>query len=64
MLALTFGTDAEAQAVLRAINLVHDRVEGRLDTPLPPGRSRVNCTLPGPQGRWYWYGTQFYVKRR
>jgi peptidoglycan/xylan/chitin deacetylase (PgdA/CDA1 family) len=40
------------------------RVEVRFDTPFPTGRSRVNCTLPGPQGRWYWYGTQFYVKRR
>lgn len=40
------------------------RVEVRPETPLPKGRSRINCTLPGPQGRWYWYGTQFYVKRR
>jgi peptidoglycan/xylan/chitin deacetylase (PgdA/CDA1 family) len=40
------------------------RVEVRFEAPLPTGRSRVNCTLPGPQGRWYWYGTQFYVKRR
>jgi len=39
------------------------RVEVRVDAPLPKGRSRINCTLPGPDGRWYWYGTQFYVKR-
>ena len=24
---------------------------------------RINCTLPGPSGRWYWLGNQFYVKR-
>ena len=38
------------------------RVELRLPGPLPKGRSRLNCTLPGPEGRWQWYGTQFYVK--
>ena len=41
-----------------------NRVELRFAAPLPRGRSRVNCTLPGPSGRWYWYGTQFYVKRK
>lgn len=38
------------------------RVELRPAGPLPKGRSRLNCTLPGPEGRWQWYGTQFYVK--
>ena len=38
------------------------RVELRPGAPLPKGRSRLNCTLPGPEGRWQWYGTQFYVK--
>jgi peptidoglycan/xylan/chitin deacetylase (PgdA/CDA1 family) len=38
------------------------RIEPRFPGPLPPGRSRLNCTLPGPEGRWQWYGTQFYVK--
>jgi len=37
------------------------RVEGRPAQPFPPGRSRINCTLPGPGGRWRWYGTQFYL---
>jgi poly-beta-1,6-N-acetyl-D-glucosamine N-deacetylase len=37
------------------------RVEGRPARPFPPGRSRINCTLPGPQGRWRWYGVQFYL---
>ncbi len=37
------------------------RVEIRLDQPLPPGRSRINCTMPGPDGRWRWFGTQFIV---
>lgn len=38
-----------------------DRVEIRLSSPFPPGRSRINCTLPGPDGRWRWYGLQFVV---
>jgi peptidoglycan/xylan/chitin deacetylase (PgdA/CDA1 family) len=38
------------------------RVEIRFAKPFPKGRSRVNCTLPGADGRWRWYGNQFYVK--
>lgn len=37
------------------------RVEVRLATPLPPGRSRINCTLPGPDGRWRWLGIPFLL---
>ena len=37
------------------------RIEVRLHRPLPPGRSRINCTLPGPEGRWRWFGMQFLV---
>lgn len=36
------------------------RVEVRFKEQFPPGRSRVNCTLPGPDGRWRWFGVQFY----
>jgi len=37
------------------------RVEARFAAPLPTGRSRVNCTLPGPDNRWRWFGVQFYT---
>lgn len=37
------------------------RIEIRFTGPLKPGRSRLNCTKPAGGGRWYWYGTQFYV---
>lgn len=40
-----------------------DRVEIRLSGPLPPGRSRINCTLPANEGRWRWFGLQFVVPR-
>ncbi len=37
------------------------RIEVRIGEPFPPGRARINCTLPGPDGRWRWFGTQFLV---
>ena len=37
------------------------RIEVRLSQPFQPGRSRINCTLPGPNMRWRWFGIQFYV---
>lgn len=37
------------------------RFEVRLQTPLPAGRTRLNCTLPTDSGRWRWFGRQFYV---
>ena len=37
------------------------RIEARFNTMLPKGRSRVNCTLPGPNDRWRWFGVQFLV---
>ena len=36
------------------------RIEVRISRPFPKGRTRLNCTLPGPNNRWYWYGRQFY----
>ncbi|SLN19562.1 polysaccharide deacetylase family protein [Oceanibacterium hippocampi] len=37
------------------------RFEVRLDGPFAAGRGRVNCTLPGPDRRWRWYGIQFFI---
>ncbi len=37
------------------------RIEMRLGEAFGPGRARINCTLPGPDGRWRWLGQQFYV---
>ncbi len=37
------------------------RIEVRLARPLKPGRTRINCTMPGPEGRWRWLGMQFYM---
>ncbi|MGB1547656.1 MAG: polysaccharide deacetylase family protein [Alphaproteobacteria bacterium] len=37
------------------------RFEVRLTEPFPKGRARINCTLHTRDGRWRWYGRQFYV---
>ena len=37
------------------------RLEVRFDTPFPEGRNRINCTMPGPDRRWYWFGKFFMV---
>jgi hypothetical protein len=39
------------------------RIEARFDKPLAQGRTRLNCTMPGTDGRVRWFGTSFYVPR-
>ncbi len=39
------------------------RVEVRMSGPFPAGRARINCTAPGPDNRWRWLGTLYYVPR-
>lgn len=41
-----------------------DRVEIRLNRAYQPGRGRINCTLPGPEGRFRWFGNLFYIPRK
>lgn len=36
------------------------RVEIRVEQPFPKGRTRLNCTIPTADGRWRWYGRQFF----
>lgn len=38
-----------------------NRVEVRFPEALAPGRTRVNCTMAGPEGRFRWLGLQFLV---
>ncbi|EDP62194.1 Predicted xylanase/chitin deacetylase [alpha proteobacterium BAL199] len=45
------------------VEALGSRVEVRLPEPFPAGRARINCTMPGPDGRWRWYGVQFYIRR-
>lgn len=39
------------------------RVEVRLARNLAAGRARINCTAPGPDGRWRWLGMLYYVPK-
>lgn len=41
--------------------LGENRFEVRVEKPFAKGRTRLNCTMPAADGRWYWYGRQFYV---
>tara|TARA_E500000331_G_scaffold358558_1_gene426621 strand:- start:10227 stop:11201 length:975 start_codon:yes stop_codon:yes gene_type:complete len=36
------------------------RVEIRVQSAFPRGRTRLNCTMRTPDGRWRWYGRQFF----
>jgi peptidoglycan/xylan/chitin deacetylase (PgdA/CDA1 family) len=48
-----------------AINISRGlRVQVQFEKPFPPGRNRINCTLPSPDGRWYWFGRLFMVPGR
>ena len=42
------------------VGLVVRRVELRFGEAFPTGRTRINCTVPAGDGRWYWFGHQFY----
>lgn len=42
----------------------NNRVEIRLSKPYQPGRGRINCTLPAPEGRFRWFGSLFYIPRK
>lgn len=41
--------------------IADERVEVRIEAPFPPGRARVNCTLPTAEGRWRWFGVQYLI---
>lgn len=39
------------------------RIEVRLARDFSAGRARINCTAPGPDGRWRWLGMLYYVPK-
>jgi len=46
---------------VRVERLWDRRLEVRMEKALPVGRTRLNCTMPAGNGRWRWFGRQFYV---
>lgn len=49
------------QGRARLVMLGPQRVETRMSHAFPPGRARINCTMPALGGRWRWFGRQFVV---
>jgi peptidoglycan/xylan/chitin deacetylase (PgdA/CDA1 family) len=43
------------------VNILGPRAEIRLPGPFEQGRARINCTMPGTNGRWRWFGRQFLI---
>ena len=39
------------------------RIAVKVEKAFPPGRARINCTMPAGNGRWRWFGIQFYVPK-
>ncbi len=54
-----FIFDMDGQ-VDREIYKFNERIEIRLSRELGKGRSRVNCTAKDVEGKWRWFGHQFY----
>jgi peptidoglycan/xylan/chitin deacetylase (PgdA/CDA1 family) len=52
---------ASHEGKVRIEKLWGRRVEVRMEKALPVGRTRLNCTMPAGDGRWRWFGRQFYV---
>ena len=67
----TLAEDMDKERQLRCFNskygkldvaIIGRRAEVRMPGPLVGKRSRVNCTMPGPEGRWRWFGRQFLTE--
>ena len=67
----TLAEDMDQERQLRCFNskygkldvaIIGRRAEIRMPGPLVGQRSRVNCTMPGPEGRWRWFGRQFLTE--
>ena len=64
----TLAPDMDKPKQLRCFNSIYGkldvtimgrRAEIRLPGPLNGKRARINCTMPGDDGRWRWLGRQF-----
>ncbi|MGC6516981.1 MAG: polysaccharide deacetylase family protein [Candidatus Puniceispirillaceae bacterium] len=67
----TLSEDMEPKNQLRCFNarygkldvsLLGQRAEIRLPGPLDGPRFRINCTMPGKDQRWRWFGRQFLTR--
>ena len=51
------------QGPVRIERLGARRIELRFSKPFPPGRGRINCTMPAGDQRWRWFGLQFFLSK-
>ena len=67
----TLASDMDQERQLRCFNskygkldvaIIGRRAEIRMPGPLVGKRARINCTMPGPDGRWRWFGRQFLTE--
>lgn len=56
---LSCFASGQGRAVVQRI--ADTRIEVRLAEPFAPGRGRINCTMPAGEGRWRWFGAQFFI---
>lgn len=54
---------APGEGKLKIERLGSRRFEVRMKEAFPPGRTRINCTLPEAGNRWRWLGIQFFVPK-
>ena len=52
---------SSAHGKLAVERLGERRIEVRAPSAFRPGRARINCTAPAGQGRWHWFGMQFFI---
>ena len=55
---------ASHQGKVQLERLGERRIEVRMKNALPPGRTRVNCTIQEKRGRWKWFGIQFLMQKK
>ena len=41
--------------------LIEKRIEIRVSKPFTQERNKINCTMPGDNNRWHWFGRQFLL---
>ena len=68
VMSRTKSSAEESASLARAIGIgeakvtvIGKRVEVRSDKLFYRPRHRINCTFPGPDGRWHWFGRQFLL---
>lgn len=54
-----FASHVSGPAALERLG--DNRIEIRVSRPFPQSRGRFNCTVPAEEGRFRWFGMQYYV---